>query len=97
MHDHTKPTIFKGINEFGMYSAHLCLIILVTSSYLHNIAHVHIQKTQLRIKTLLERTDKYVSLGNSSESKDMNSPGMCRNNYTYVSTYVCIYHILQIV
>ena len=36
--DHSKPTIFKSINEFGMYSLRLYLVFLVTSSYLHNIA-----------------------------------------------------------
>ena len=79
MLDHTKPTIFKGINKFGMYSSHLYLVFLVTSGYLHNtaisITHVYLQETQLKINTLLETTDT----------------GMCSNNYIYVPIYVCTY------
>ena len=97
MHDHTKPTIFKGIIEFGTYFSNLCLVFLVTSSYLYNIAHVHIQETQLKINTLLESIHKDVSLERSSESEDKNAPGMCKNNYTYVPTYICIYiHVYKI-
>ena len=63
-----------------------------------SIAHLHMQETQLKIKTLLKGAFNNVSLGKSSESEDENAPGMCWNNYilyvcTYVATYVCVYQI----
>ena len=39
---------------------------------------------------MLESTDKDVSSGSSSESEDKNAPGMYKNNYTYVCTYVSV-------